>query len=74
MCIRDRHIGHALNSTIQDILIRYKRMKDFDVLLYLIRMSWMVLLRAWPICNDPVTLGGGMTIEKTFAESVISDW
>jgi len=26
------HIGHALNNTIQDILIRYKRMKNFDVL------------------------------------------
>src|SRR5574340_1368715 len=26
------HLGHALNSTIQDILARYKRMKGFDVL------------------------------------------
>lgn len=26
------HIGHALNNTIQDILVRYKRMKNFDVL------------------------------------------
>ena len=26
------HMGHALNSTIQDILIRYKRMKGFKVL------------------------------------------
>jgi len=25
------HIGHALNNTLQDILIRYKRMKGFDV-------------------------------------------
>lgn len=24
------HIGHALNNTLQDILIRYKRMKGFD--------------------------------------------
>ena len=26
------HIGHALDYTIQDILIRYKRMKGFDAL------------------------------------------
>jgi valyl-tRNA synthetase len=26
------HIGHALNYTLQDILVRYKRMKGFDVL------------------------------------------
>ncbi len=26
------HMGHALNNTIQDILIRYKRMKGFDAL------------------------------------------
>jgi valyl-tRNA synthetase len=26
------HIGHALNNTLQDILIRYKRMKDYTVL------------------------------------------
>ncbi|GJM17177.1 MAG: valine--tRNA ligase [Thermodesulfobacteriota bacterium] len=26
------HIGHALNNTLQDILIRYKRMKGFDAL------------------------------------------
>ncbi len=26
------HIGHALNNTIQDILIRYKRMKGFNTL------------------------------------------
>src|SRR5262245_6105713 len=26
--------------------------------------SWSVWLSAWPMCNDPVTLGGGMTIEK----------
>lgn len=26
------HIGHALNDTIQDILVRYKRMKGFDTL------------------------------------------
>ncbi len=26
------HIGHALNNILQDILIRYKKMSDFDVL------------------------------------------
>jgi valyl-tRNA synthetase len=26
------HLGHALNSTLQDILARYKRMKGYDVL------------------------------------------
>ncbi|MEN9406591.1 MAG: hypothetical protein RLZ12_875 [Bacillota bacterium] len=26
------HIGHALNNTIQDILVRFKRMQGFDVL------------------------------------------
>ena len=26
------HLGHALNSTLQDILARYKRMQGFNVL------------------------------------------
>ena len=26
------HMGHALNNTIQDILIRYKKMKGFEAL------------------------------------------
>src|SRR5262245_59018416 len=26
------HMGHALNNTLQDILVRYKRMKGFDTL------------------------------------------
>ncbi|MCA9432134.1 MAG: class I tRNA ligase family protein, partial [Candidatus Omnitrophica bacterium] len=26
------HIGHALNNTLQDVLIRYKRMDGFDTL------------------------------------------
>src|SRR5882757_4586043 len=31
------------------------------------RISCSVLLRAWPICSLPVTLGGGMTMEKACA-------
>src|SRR3954469_5307503 len=31
------------------------------------RISCRLLLRAWPICSRPVTLGGGMTIEKASA-------
>ena len=26
------HMGHALNITLQDIVVRYKRMKGYDVL------------------------------------------
>lgn len=26
------HIGHALNNTLQDVLVRYKRMDGYDVL------------------------------------------
>ena len=26
------HMGHALDNTLQDILVRYKRMKGFDTL------------------------------------------
>ncbi len=26
------HIGHALNNTLQDILVRYKKMSGYDVL------------------------------------------
>ncbi len=26
------HMGHALNNTLQDILCRYKRLRDFEVL------------------------------------------
>lgn len=31
---------------------------------HLVRQSWMALVRAWPKCRDPVTLGGGMHIMK----------
>ena len=47
------HIGHALNSTIQDILIRYKRMKDFDVL--------------WVPGTDHAGIATQMMVEKDLA-------
>jgi hypothetical protein len=31
------------------------------------RMSWRVLFSAWPMCKEPVTLGGGMTMQYGFA-------
>ncbi len=31
------------------------------------RMSWSVLFSAWPMCSEPVTLGGGMTMVKVSA-------
>ena len=34
--------------------------------------SWMVLLSAWPMCSEPVTLGGGMTTEYGSTPSTIS--
>src|ERR1700712_2786210 len=30
-------------------------------------MSWSVLSRAWPICSEPVTFGGGLTMVKGWA-------
>ena len=26
--------------------------------------SWSVRVKAWPMCSEPVTFGGGMTIAK----------
>ena len=31
------------------------------------RMSWSVLLSAWPMWSEPVTFGGGMTMQYGFA-------
>ena len=28
------------------------------------RTSWSVMSRPWPMCKDPVTFGGGITIEN----------
>ena len=35
-------------------LMRFQRM----------RMSWMVAVSAWPMCSEPVTLGGGRTMQN----------
>ena len=47
------HIGHALNNTIQDILVRYKRMKGFDVL--------------WVPGTDHAGIATQMMVEKELA-------
>ena len=31
------------------------------------RMSWSVLFSAWPMWREPVTFGGGMTMQYGFA-------
>lgn len=33
------HMGHALNMTLQDILIRYKRMRGFDTLCFPVKIT-----------------------------------
>ena len=47
------HIGHALNNTIQDILVRYKRMNNFDVL--------------WVPGTDHAGIATQMMVEKDLA-------
>ncbi|MCY3624515.1 MAG: valine--tRNA ligase [Candidatus Dadabacteria bacterium] len=47
------HIGHALNNTIQDILVRYKRMNNFDVL--------------WVPGTDHAGIATQMMVEKNLA-------
>ncbi|MYH39556.1 MAG: valine--tRNA ligase, partial [Candidatus Dadabacteria bacterium] len=47
------HIGHALNNTIQDILVRYRRMKGFDVL--------------WVPGTDHAGIATQMMVEKELA-------
>jgi hypothetical protein len=34
------------------------------------RISWIVLFSAWPMCRMPVTLGGGITMEYAGFEEV----
>ncbi len=48
------HVGHALNHTLQDILVRYKRRKGFDVL--------------WQPGTDHASIAVHMVVEKELAE------
>jgi valyl-tRNA synthetase len=47
------HMGHALNNTLQDILVRYKRMKGYDVL--------------WQPGTDHAGIATQMVIERQMA-------
>lgn len=49
------HMGHALSGTIQDILIRYNRMKSKDVL--------------WQIGTDHAGIGTQIVVEKDLKKS-----
>ena len=48
------HMGHALNNTLQDILIRYKRMKGLDAL--------------WQPGTDHAGIATQMVVERQMAE------
>ena len=52
------HIGHALNNTIQDILVRYKRMRGFDVL--------------WVPGTDHAGIATQMMVERELAREGLS--
>ncbi|MEL7471396.1 MAG: class I tRNA ligase family protein, partial [Pseudomonadota bacterium] len=49
------HIGHALNNTLQDILIRWKRMQGFDTL--------------WQPGTDHAGIATQMVVERELAET-----
>jgi len=49
------HMGHALNNTLQDLLVRYKRMKGFDVL--------------WQPGTDHAGIATQMVVERQMAEN-----
>lgn len=49
------HIGHALNNTLQDILIRWKRMQGFDTL--------------WQPGQDHAGIATQMVVERQLAEN-----
>ena len=49
------HIGHAFNNTLQDILIRWKRMQGFDTL--------------WQPGTDHAGIATQMVVERTLAET-----
>ena len=48
------HMGHALNNTLQDILIRFKRMQGFDTL--------------WQPGTDHAGIATQMVVERELAE------
>ena len=48
------HMGHALNNTLQDILVRYKRMNGYDVL--------------WQPGTDHAGIATQMVVERNLAE------
>ena len=48
------HIGHALNNTLQDILVRWHRMRGFDVL--------------WQPGQDHAGIATQMVVERRMAE------
>jgi valyl-tRNA synthetase len=52
------HIGHALTFTIQDILVRYKRMKGFDTL--------------WQPGTDHAGIATQMVVERLLARDGVS--
>ncbi len=52
------HIGHALNNTLQDILVRYKKMKGFDVL--------------WVPGMDHAGIATQMMVERELAKDGVS--
>ena len=59
--------------TLDDVLRRYAGVVSAGklyvyllpcILFVRLSISWSVLSSAWPTCSEPVTFGGGMTIEK----------
>ena len=52
------HIGHALNNTLQDIIIRYKRMKGYDCL--------------WVPGTDHAGIATQMIVERELAKENLS--
>ena len=49
------HMGHAFNNTLQDILIRWKRMQGYDTL--------------WQPGTDHAGIATQMVVERTLAET-----
>ena len=49
------HMGHALNNTLQDILVRWKRMQGFDVL--------------WQPGTDHAGIATQMVVERELMET-----